>query len=227
MGIALGGDVGPVLSAAGKVVDDYTWPLVDLRIEWADSERARSIRATRRATACPAMNSALRTLVAHLWASPEKPALCIIGEPTEMKPVYGHKGKAAMRCEVRGRACHSAYAPSGVNAIEQAAKLIGHIVEIGETLRQTRDARFDPPFSTLQVGTALNIVPQDCQFDLELRTLPGADAAAVLEDIQAFARRFNQEVIAAGDRAAFEVLVAPGFINHSAPLGAPRDRESL
>lgn len=135
----------------------------------------------------------VRSLVAHLKASPEKPALCIIGEPTEMQPVYGHKGKAAMRCEVRGRACHSAYAPSGVNAIEQAAKLIGHIVEMGETLRQTRDARFDPPFSTLQVGTiqggtALNIVPQDCQFDLELRTLPGADAAAVLEDIQAFAR---------------------------------------
>lgn len=135
----------------------------------------------------------VRSLVAHLQASPQKPALCIIGEPTEMAPVYGHKGKVAMRCQVRGRACHSAYAPDGVNAIEQAAALIGHISRVGASLRQTRDMRFDPPFSTLQVGTiqggaALNIVPQDCQFDFELRTLPDADAGAVLESIAAFAR---------------------------------------
>jgi len=135
----------------------------------------------------------VRSLVAHLQASPQKPALCIIGEPTEMAPVYGHKGKVAMRCQVRGRACHSAYAPDGVNAIEQAAALIGHISRVGASLRQTRDTRFDPPFSTLQVGTiqggaALNIVPQDCQFDFELRTLPDADAGAVLESIAAFAR---------------------------------------
>lgn len=135
----------------------------------------------------------VRSLVAHLNASPEKPALCIIGEPTGMNPVYGHKGKVAMRCQVRGHACHSAYAPSGVNAIEQAAKLIGHITRVSESLQQTQDTRFDPPFSTLQVGTiqggaALNIVPQDCEFDFELRTLPDADADGVLDNIQAFAR---------------------------------------
>ncbi|MEZ3500110.1 acetylornithine deacetylase [Pantoea sp. KPR_PJ] len=135
----------------------------------------------------------VRSLVAHLRASPEKPALCIIGEPTNMAPVYGHKGKVAMRCQLRGHACHSAYAPSGVNAIEQAAKLISHITRVSEALQQTQDPRFDPPFSTLQVGTiqggaALNIVPQDCQFDFELRTLPGADTEGVLESIEAFAR---------------------------------------
>lgn len=136
----------------------------------------------------------VRSLVAHLRASPERPALCIIGEPTSMQPVYGHKGKVAMRCQVRGHACHSAYAPSGVNAIEQAAKLISHITRVSAALRQTQDARFDPPFSTLQVGTiqggaALNIVPQNCQFDFELRTLPTTDAEGVLENIVAFAHQ--------------------------------------
>ncbi len=135
----------------------------------------------------------VRSLVAHLRASPEKPALCIIGEPTGMQPVYCHKGKVAMRCEVRGHACHSVYAPSGVNAIEQAAKLIGHITGVSESLQLTQDKRFDPPFSTLQVGTiqggaALNIVPQDCKFDFELHTLPDAYTESVLENIRAFAR---------------------------------------
>ncbi|MFX7408701.1 peptidase dimerization domain-containing protein, partial [Acinetobacter baumannii] len=46
----------------------------------------------------------------------------------------GHKGKLAMRCEVHGAACHSAYAPQGVNAIEYAARLIGRLGEIGARL---------------------------------------------------------------------------------------------
>jgi acetylornithine deacetylase/succinyl-diaminopimelate desuccinylase-like protein len=63
---------------------------------------------------------------------PIKPMLCIIGEPTELKPVLGHKGKLAMRCDVHGQACHSAYAPLGVNAIEYAAELIGELGRIGQ-----------------------------------------------------------------------------------------------
>jgi acetylornithine deacetylase len=136
----------------------------------------------------------VRSLVEHLRASKEKPALCIVGEPTEMRPVYGHKGKIALRCEVHGHACHSAYAPLGVNAIEYAARLIGKLGETREALTQTTDARFDPPFSTLQVGTirggsALNIVPQECQFDFEIRYLPEVDAAAVVDDVQRYARQ--------------------------------------
>lgn len=136
----------------------------------------------------------VRSLVEHLRASKEKPALCIVGEPTEMRPVYGHKGKIAMRCEVHGHACHSAYAPQGVNAIEYAARLIGKLGEVREALTQKTDARFDPPFSTLQVGTihggsALNIVPQECQFDFEIRYLPGVEATAAIADIQGYAQQ--------------------------------------
>ena len=55
----------------------------------------------------------VRSLLAALERRPHKPLLCIIGEPTELKPVLGYKGKLAMRCEVHGAACHSAYAPQG------------------------------------------------------------------------------------------------------------------
>ncbi len=84
----------------------------------------------------------VRSPVAHLQASAEKPAMCIIGEPTEMRPVYGHKGKLAMRCDVHGHACHSAYAPDGVNAIARAAKLIGRTDELGEQLALRRGYAF-------------------------------------------------------------------------------------
>ena len=136
----------------------------------------------------------VRSLLADLQQRPNKPVLCIIGEPTELKPVLGHKGKLAMRCQVQGAACHSAYAPQGVNAIEYAARLINRLGEIGLRLTalERQDARFDPPFSTVQTGLigggrALNIVPAECQFDFEVRALPSDDPQQVAEELRAYA----------------------------------------
>jgi acetylornithine deacetylase len=136
----------------------------------------------------------VRPMLAELEKRRHKPRLCLIGEPTELKPVLGHKGKLAMRCEVQGAACHSAYAPYGVNAIEYAARLIGKLGEIGAELArpERQDERFDPPFSTVQTGTikggrALNIVPAECEFDFEVRALPDFDARQVADELQSFA----------------------------------------
>lgn len=138
----------------------------------------------------------VRTLLDVLASRPEKPDLCLIGEPTELQPVLGHKGKLAVRCEVQGAACHSAYAPQGVNAIQYAAKLIHRLTTIGEVLAapERQDARFDPPFTTVQIGLiqggrALNIVPAECTFDFEVRTLPQDDAQQVAEELEHYAQR--------------------------------------
>jgi acetylornithine deacetylase len=138
----------------------------------------------------------VRSLLAELQQREPKPLACIIGEPTELRPVLGHKGKLAMRCCVQGAACHSAYAPQGINAIEYAARLIGKLGQIGEGLAQNEDLdlRFDPPYSTVQTGvirggTALNIVPAQCEFDFEVRALPSFDPQRVADELQAFAEQ--------------------------------------
>ncbi|MFG5776673.1 acetylornithine deacetylase [Comamonas sp. J-3] len=138
----------------------------------------------------------VRPMLAELARRPNKPRLCWIGEPTLLQPVLGHKGKLAMRCEVRGAACHSAYAPYGVNAIEYAAQLINKLGDIGRQLtsKHLRDERFDPPYSTLQTGLihggrALNIVPQECDFDFEVRALPGFEAQEVADQLEAYAQQ--------------------------------------
>ncbi|MHC3823206.1 acetylornithine deacetylase [Pseudomonas sp. G3-19] len=138
----------------------------------------------------------VRSLLAELEQRPVKPLLCIIGEPTELKPVLGHKGKLAMRCDVHGHPCHSAYAPLGVNAIEYAAELIGELGRIGQQLKapEHHDARFDPPYSTVQTGVisggkALNIVPADCRFDFEIRALPSQEPTQVAQQLQAYAEQ--------------------------------------
>ncbi|MFT4066926.1 acetylornithine deacetylase [Paraburkholderia sp.] len=136
----------------------------------------------------------VRPMLAELGKRAPRPRLCLIGEPTGLKPVLGHKGKLAMRCHVKGAACHSAYAPHGVNAIQYAARLINRLEEIGDELARPEhhDARFDPPFSTVQTGVisggrALNIVPAECEFDFEVRALPGFDANSVADKLQAYA----------------------------------------
>ncbi|WP_250486465.1 acetylornithine deacetylase [Caballeronia sp. GaOx3] len=137
----------------------------------------------------------VRPMLAQLAQRAHKLVLCLIGEPTSLKPVLGHKGKLAMRCQVKGAPCHSAYAPYGVNAIQYAARLINRLEEIGEKLAQPEhhDARFDPPYSTVQTGTikggrALNIVPAECEFDFEVRALPGFDASTVADDLETYAQ---------------------------------------
>ncbi|WPO97980.1 acetylornithine deacetylase [Pseudomonas sp. HR96] len=163
----------------------------------------------------------VRSLLAELAQRPHKPLLCIIGEPTELKPVLGHKGKLAMRCDVHGAACHSAYAPLGVNAIEYAAELIGELGRIGSRLRDHQDARFDPPWSTVQTGViaggkALNIVPADCRFDFEVRTLPAHDPRKVASQLQDYAEQQllpRMRAVHAGSQIAFtELSTYPGLL---------------
>lgn len=172
----------------------------------------------------------VRSMLAELEKRPHKPTLCLIGEPTELKPVLGHKGKLAMRCEVQGAACHSAYAPHGVNAIEYAARLIGHLGDIGARLAQPEhhDPRFDPPFSTVQTGLikggrALNIVPAECAFDFEVRALPGFDAQSVADEMQQYAAEQllpkMQAVSAASDIRLQPLSAYPG-------LATPPDSEA-
>ncbi|MBD9482532.1 acetylornithine deacetylase [Pseudomonas sp. PDM14] len=165
----------------------------------------------------------VRSLIEQLRASPDRPAICLIGEPTEMRPVLGHKGKLAMRCEVHGAACHSAYAPQGVNAIEYAAKLIGRLGEIGTrlTAAERQDARFDPPFSTVQTGVisggrALNIVPAECRFDFEVRALPADDPRQVASELRDYAEAEllprMRAVSAASDIRFSELSSYPGLL---------------
>ncbi|NVZ65205.1 acetylornithine deacetylase [Pseudomonas gingeri] len=164
----------------------------------------------------------VRSLLAELAQRPHKPLLCIIGEPTELKPVLGHKGKLAMRCDVHGAACHSAYAPQGVNAIEYAAELIGELGRIGSRLRAAHlhDPRFDPPFSTVQTGVisggkALNIVPADCRFDFEVRALPSQDPRDVAQQLAQYAEHQvlpKMQAVDAGSSIRFSQLSAyPGL----------------
>ena len=137
----------------------------------------------------------VRTLLETLVAEGFRAAGCVVGEPTGMAVVLGHKGKHSFDVEVTGAECHSAMAPLGVNAVEYAARLVTAISDIGRRLRT--EGPFDPaytvPHTTAHVGmlhggTALNIVPRRARLVFEVRHLVRQPAEPLLAEIQAFAR---------------------------------------
>ena len=130
-------------------------------------------------------------LIDHILAREPKPAAVIVGEPTNMSVVNAHKGIHAFRTTVTGHEVHSSLVHLGVNAIQVAAELIGVLGGLGAELRAQGDpsGRFTPGFSSLHVGTikggtALNIVPRNCVFDWECRSLPGTDVDRIVASFE-------------------------------------------
>ncbi|MFN3278971.1 MAG: acetylornithine deacetylase [Paracoccus hibiscisoli] len=133
-------------------------------------------------------------LLEMLRAQDLRPAMCIVGEPTLMQVVIGHKAKRSMRVTVRGRSCHSSLAPQGVNAVDYAARLAVRMQDIAARLAATggRDTDYDITHSTAHTGTihggtALNIVPDLCTLDCEFRVLPHEDADALVQELRDYA----------------------------------------
>ena len=121
------------------------------------------------------------------------PEFCIVGEPTSMEMVIGHKGKHAYDVKVDGLSCHSGQAPYGVNAINYASKLINYIEEINKekSIKGPFDNDYEIPYSTLHTGlikggTILNIVPKLCQFEFEIRHLAEDDPLEIIQRIKQY-----------------------------------------
>lgn len=132
----------------------------------------------------------MRQLAAHLAASGVRPASCIIGEPTSMRVVVANKGAAGYRVRVRGHSVHSSLRDRGVSAVEQAAEIIVFVNALQRRLNDAaRNDGFEFPHTSVHVGrieggTAHNITAKDCEFVLEIRTLPGTRSHDVLDEVR-------------------------------------------
>ena len=143
-------------------------------------------------------------LIERLPSLCARPAGCIVGEPTEMRPVLSHKGKQALELVIEGRAGHSSNPALGENALYPAAELLLFIRDLAARLAAEGpfDERFSPPHATLQAGVvhggnAVNIIPDRASIEIEVRSVPGLPPAAVTAEVVA-------ELAALADRAMAE-----------------------
>ncbi len=160
-----------------------------------------------------------RRLVEMMSGMPIKPAMCIVGEPTSLQVVNAHKGKLAQRITVNGLEAHSSLPHLGVNAIDFAADLIIFIRELARELAENGpfEEGFDVTYTTLHTGkveggVALNIVPKHCQFDFEIRNIPGQDPQPLLDKVMAYAKGvLEPKMKAVDDNCSIEMSPLSGY----------------
>lgn len=118
------------------------------------------------------------------------PAACIVGEPSDLRPVLSHKGKQASAIVIEGRAGHSSNPALGENALYPAAEFMLAVRDRAARLAAEGpfDPVFDPPHTTLQVGVArggaaVNIIPDRADVEIEVRSVPGQSPGAVMEQV--------------------------------------------
>lgn len=152
----------------------------------------------------------VRHLIARLPELCPAPAGCIVGEPSDLRPVLRHKGKISQRVTVEGKAGHSSRTDLGDNAIHYAAEVIAGIHR--EALRHATEGPFapgfEPPYSTIQVGTirggtGLNVIPAQCLFEVEARAIAGQEPAALLAFLDREFERVRLLAERTGHRVAF------------------------
>jgi len=126
-----------------------------------------------------------------------KAAAVIVGEPTMMNTVNGHKTSIGLKTHVRGFEVHSSLMHNGVSAVMNAGKLVSWVSEQTEKNKameiQEENRKFDPPFTTLHVGvinggTAGNITAKDCRFSLDIRCLPSESSKAWVKKYEEYAK---------------------------------------
>jgi acetylornithine deacetylase len=155
----------------------------------------------------------IRPLLPALSETIERPWLTVVGEPTGLRVADRHKGKLAFAVDVRGRAGHSARAPESVNAVVYAARLIVALQELQRRLSDgPRDDRFAVPHGTVSVGpirggVSVNIVPDVCRFEFEVRHLPGDDPDALRRWIEGAIEPLAAEMHAIDPETGIELTV--------------------
>ena len=156
----------------------------------------------------------VRSLIEMLKTSSINPLFCIVGEPTSMKVMSGHKGKVNASVLIKGKEAHSALTTKGLNSIYMASEFIQGIQNIQTNLinNSTHDNDFEVPYTTLQVGkieggVAVNIVPGFSSLLFEIRSLHSDDPNLLLKDIENLSEKIVKSQIDKFPDTSIEIKV--------------------
>jgi acetylornithine deacetylase len=142
-----------------------------------------------------------------------RPALVVVGEPTSMEAVSGHKGIAPFKVTVTGHEAHSSQTQLGASAVMAAVELMHSLTLLAARLEREADpaSLFSPKGATLTIGqvnggTAVNILARECVFFFDLRCPPGLDPEALLAGFFAQAAAMDAALKARFPNTGVEIL---------------------
>ena len=111
----------------------------------------------------------------------------VVSEPTQLSPIHGHKGGAALSITALGASAHSSLPHLGKNAIQAMAPVILALQAENERL-QAQEPTTELGNGTVSVtmidgGTGGNVIPASCTIIAGRRIVPGEDAQQVFDDL--------------------------------------------
>ena len=158
------------------------------------------------------------------------PEAVIVGEPTSMGVVTGHKGIVGLKTTVRGYETHSSQTNRGVSAVMNAARLVSYLGSMAERLERDTpsDNGFNPHNTSIHVGginggTAMNIVSRHCEFVWDVRNIPGDNPDILIEEFEKYCK---EEVLPEMRRRWSDCFIRTEVIAR-APEFAPKTSAAL
>ena len=134
-----------------------------------------------------------RQLIDDLARADICPSVAIVGEPTMMRIIEGHKGCYEYTTEFHGLNGHGSNPDAGVNAVEFAVRYVNRMLMLADELKKIapKGNRFLPPWTTLQVGhidggTARNVIAHNCRLEWEMRPVRKSDADHVKRALKTY-----------------------------------------
>jgi len=173
-----------------------------------------------------------RALIRELTHHSIKPGIALIGEPTDMRVIEGHKGCFEYTTSFTGLEGHSSAPSQGVNAAEYATRYVTHLLSLREELRARApsNSRFEPPETTVSIGgihggVAHNVIVGKAHVDWEMRPVQDGDANFVKQELQSYVEDNLLPAMQAVHPAASIVVHTHGEVLGLEPIEDNKARE--
>ena len=159
----------------------------------------------------------IQKLIPFLKKIKPKPVFCIVGEPTEMKLVNMHKGKKNFIVLFKGIESHSSLIENGVNAIDYCGDFINFLKNLQNKLIKTKHhKKFDPPYPTINIGKiqgglAVNIIPENCELEFEIRDTPNLNTEKIINEIKIFLKKTEKKMKEKNKKCSVNLKILNNF----------------
>ncbi len=134
----------------------------------------------------------LESLLNKKKLTKEDAMYCVIGEPSELKPVRGHRGGPSLLVKFAGRSAHASKPELGANAVEMCARFMMEVESWEKKLGRQRDKDLGVTIlsnTVVRGGTKSNVIPDSCELEIDCRTIMRHDRAYILDGLQKIAER--------------------------------------
>jgi len=149
-----------------------------------------------------------------LMEQPDRYDFAVVGEPTELRVVRGCKGCMRFSLRAHGRTAHSSRPEQGSNAINAMALAILELNSFFQEFSKKQHNDFGPPTCSVGIiegGSGVNIVPEFCTIQADVRLIPGQDGSELMRQIETTLRDRLKNVKGIEWRFEPPGIIDPGY----------------